>query len=150
MYRTAGNDRETAQEIVQETFIRIHRSLKSFSRASSLGTWIYRVALNASNSFLAHRQHHLSITLPLNNDLPGTLPSPEEYDTKEFVERTLDTLAPEDRFLLMAKEIDGLTFGELADIFGETSGSLRTRMSRLKTRINAGFIKTQLVMEAVA
>lgn len=150
VYRTAGGDTQAAQEIVQETFIRIYRSLKSFTGASSPGTWMYRITLNASNGFLASRLRRQSITSPLNNDLPGTIPGPDEYDTREFVDTILDTLTPEDRFLLVAKEVDGLTFGELGEIFGKTSASLRTRMSRLKTRITAGFRKKRLFMEAVA
>jgi RNA polymerase sigma-70 factor, ECF subfamily len=150
VYRTAGSDAQAAQEIVQETFVRIHRSLKSFTGASSLGTWIYRITLNASNGFLANRLRRQSITLPLNNDLPGNISGPDEYETKEFVEKILDTLTPEDRFLLMAKEINGMVFRELSEFFGKTSESLRTRMSRLKTRINADFNKKRLFMEAVA
>lgn len=150
VYRTAGSDTQTAQEIVQETFVRIHRSLKSFAGASSLGTWIYRITLNTSNGFLANRLRHQSITLPLNNDLPGNISDPEAYETKEFVDKILAALTTEDRFLLMAKEVDGLTFRELAEIFGKSSSALRTRMSRLKTRINAGVMKNPLYLEAAA
>jgi RNA polymerase sigma-70 factor (ECF subfamily) len=139
VFRTVNGDRPAAQEIMQETFIRVHRSLKSFAGASSPGTWIYRISLNAANSFLAKRISHRAVTAPLREDLPGNLPGPEEYDAQELVRKILDALEPEDRFLLVAKEVDGLTFEELADICGRTSESLRTRMSRLKERLRNVF-----------
>jgi RNA polymerase sigma-70 factor, ECF subfamily len=150
VYRATGNDDEAAQEIVQETFVCIHRSLKSFTWASSPGTWIYRITLNASYRFLAIRNRRQKILLPLGCDVPGRIPGPEAYDTREFVTMILDSLTPQDRFLLMAKEVDGLTFRELADIFGITPPTLRLRMYRLKKKLHGKFETDRVIRSKAA
>lgn len=139
VYRTIGSNKHDAQEVVQDTFLRIYRSLKSFTGASSPGTWIYRITLNASLGFLANNRRRQETILPLHDDLPGRIPGPDEYDTREFADKILDMLKPHDRFLLTAKEVDGLTYDTLAEIFGKTSSSLRTRIFRLKKKVQGRF-----------
>jgi RNA polymerase sigma-70 factor, ECF subfamily len=135
VFRTSGSDREIAQEIVQETFVRIHRSLKSFKAASSPGTWIYRIAFNAAQSYWAKLVRYRETTTPLPPDQAGTRFSADAFETRDLVRSILDELTAEDRFLLVAKEVDGLTFEDIAAISGKSPESLRTRMSRMKERI---------------
>lgn len=136
VYRTAGGDKETAEEIVQDTFIRIHGSLKKFASVSALGTWIYRIAFNAANTCMARRTHYRQ----MNISLPEEFPNPgrggtDAFETRELVDKVLSTLPGEDRFLLVAKEIDGLSFDQIAEITGKTSESLRTKMFRIREKI---------------
>jgi RNA polymerase sigma-70 factor, ECF subfamily len=150
VYRSAGDDREAAEEIVQETFIRIHGSLKSYRGSSSLGTWIYRIAFNASQSFLAKRAKQRATVVPFADDRPDPYRLAEVYEAHDLVKAILDELTVEDRFLLVAREIDGLTFEEIADISGKTSEALRTRMSRMKERIATERENKSSLKEAVA
>jgi DNA-directed RNA polymerase specialized sigma24 family protein len=66
------------------------------------------------------------------------------------VTRVLDGLTPEDRFLLVAKELDGLSFEEISEISGKTPESLRTRMSRMKEKIRSFVKSISLPKEAVS
>ena len=134
-YRTAGGERDAAEEIVQETFVRIHRSLKKFGADSSLGTWIYRIAFNASTTLLVKRARHREITVPYVDELQSPRRATDAYETSELVRKILDELPREDRFLLVAREVDGLTFEEIAEMAGKTAESLRTRMFRIKARV---------------
>jgi RNA polymerase sigma-70 factor, ECF subfamily len=150
VFRSAGNDHDAAEEIVQETFIRIHRSLKSFNASSSLGTWIYRIAFNASQSFLSKRARLRAPMVPFIDDRPDPHGLAEAYETRDLVNTVLNGLTAEDRFLLVAREVDGLTFEEIAEICGKTSESLRTRMSRMKEKIRSiGACKPLLAEAAV-
>jgi RNA polymerase sigma-70 factor, ECF subfamily len=150
VYRTSGSDHETAQEIVQDTFVRIHRSLKSFNGSSSLGTWIYRIAFNAAQNHLAKLVRYRETTRPLSDDEPDVRFPADTYEAGEAVKKILDGLTAEDRFLLVAKEIDGLTFEELAAISGKSPESLRTRMSRMKEKIRSFVDSTPLPQEAAS
>jgi RNA polymerase sigma-70 factor (ECF subfamily) len=141
VYRTAGSDQQTAREIVQETFVRIHRSLKSFTAASSLGTWIYRIAFNAAQSWLAKTARYRHMTRPLAPDEPDPRFPADTYEARQMVTRILDWLTPEERFLLVARELDGLSFEELSAISGKSPESLRTRLSRMKEKIRS-FVET--------
>jgi RNA polymerase sigma-70 factor (ECF subfamily) len=150
VYRTAGSDKELAGEVVQETFISIHRSIRKFSHGSSLGTWIYRIALNAAHSHLAKRARLRKVTIDYDDEIHGSGFAANGYDGQELVEKVLATLSIEDRFLLVAREIDGMSFEEIALITGKSPEALRIRMFRLKDRI-AGDRKTSpLLMEVTA
>lgn len=150
VYRGIGNDHDAAEEIVQDTFVRIYSSLKSFRASSSLGTWIYRIAFNAVQSFLAKRAKLRAKLVPFSDDIAGPHGAADMFETRDMVNAVLGALSAEDRFLLVAREIDGLTFEEIADICGKTSEALRTRMSRMKERIAAERENISSLKEAVA
>jgi RNA polymerase sigma-70 factor, ECF subfamily len=150
VYRTAGGDKETAEEIVQDTFIRIHGSLKKFASVSALGTWIYRIAFNAANTCMANRSHYRQTNLSLPEDMPNPGQEADVYETRDLVQKILLTLPVEDRFLLVSKEIDGLTFDQLAEITGKSSESLRTKMFRIRDKIQNNTVSEPLLREAFA
>lgn len=149
VYRTAGSDKAAAEDIVQDTFIRIFRALKTFNHSSSLGTWIYRIAFNTAASAMAKRLRLKAVTVPFEDERHSSGFRTDSYDTKEAVEKLLAQLPLEDRFLVVAREIDAMTFEEIAAITGKTSESLRTRMSRIKERFAAGAANRSFVKEAV-
>ena len=135
VYRTAGSDKELAQEVVQETFINIHRSLRHFSHGSSPGTWIYRIALNTARSHLQKRARLWKTTVDYNDEVHGSGVDADGYDGEELVEKILELFSVEDRFIIVAREIDGMSFEEIASITGKSPEALRVRMFRLKERI---------------
>jgi RNA polymerase sigma-70 factor, ECF subfamily len=150
VFRVAGGDKEIAEEIVQDTFIRIHASLKKFSSVSALGTWIYRIAFNAANTCMTKRAHYKRMNVSLPEDLPSPVQRAEDFETGDLVHKILSTLPVEDRFLLVAKEIDGLSFDQIAEITGKSSESLRTRMFRIREKIQTKTISEPLLKEAIA
>jgi RNA polymerase sigma-70 factor, ECF subfamily len=149
VYRTAGGDKETAEEIVQDTFIRIHGSLKKFASAAMLGTWIYRIAFNAANTCMAKRSHYRQRNVSLPEDFPNPAQGSDGFEIRDLVQKILSTLPGEDRFLLVAKEVDGLTFDQIAEITGKSSESLRTKMFRIRDRIQHDTVSEPLLREAL-
>jgi RNA polymerase sigma-70 factor (ECF subfamily) len=135
VYRSAESDKELAGEIVQEAFISIYRSIGKFSNQSSLGTWIYRIAFNMAQSHLAKRARLQKGSVDYNDDIHGTGFRADGYDAKELVDKVLAALSAPDRFLLVAREVDGMSFEEIATITGNSSEALRIRMFRLKDKI---------------
>ena len=74
--------------------------------------------------------------LPLR-DMAG----PDEgsrIEARDAAQRILSALEPQERFLLIAREVEGMSFEELAESTGIAAGALRTRLSRLKQRIRQG------------
>ncbi|HEX2960135.1 MAG TPA: RNA polymerase sigma factor [Chitinispirillaceae bacterium] len=138
---------DLAQEIVQETFIRIHISLKHFRAESALSTWIYRIVYNAANSCLS-KVTKIKMNEPYEDTLAGSYRS-DSYDEREMMNQILSTLTSQERFLLVAREVDALSFEELSSITSESSGSLRTRLSRLKEKIRDQFTTTPVLKEVV-
>jgi RNA polymerase sigma-70 factor (ECF subfamily) len=149
VFRTAGGDREIAGEIVQDTFIRIHGSLKKFASVSALGTWIYRIAFNAATTCMAKRAHFRRTTVSVTDDFPNPGPVADAFETRDLVSKILSTLSAEERFLLVAKEIDGLTFDQIAGITGKSSASLRTKLFRIRETIQNKSAAEPLFREAL-
>jgi RNA polymerase sigma-70 factor (ECF subfamily) len=95
-------DRNIAAELLQETFINVHRSLGKFKSESAVSTWIYRIAYNAvlnyANKQTRFRSHQLyDDNKFVRNETGG-------YEMKDLVEKVLSQLSVEERFLLVARE----------------------------------------------
>ena len=128
IFRTVNRDANSAAEALQETFVRFHGALRKFRGDSALSTWIYRIAYNAA---ITHAERHRRYTIG-HVDLETaeaalfTMPA-DAGGAKDQVRRILDSLSPDDRFILVAREIDGMTFEEIADF---TDCSVNTAASR--------------------
>jgi RNA polymerase sigma-70 factor (ECF subfamily) len=150
VFRSVGSDREMVEEIVQETFVKIHQSLKKFAADSSLGTWIFRIAFNTSKSFWAKKARERDRTVPLIIDRADPVSAFDAFEAGDAAEKVLAELPVEDRFLLVSREVEGLSFDEIAEITGKSSAALRTRMSRIKHKIGIILENKPQLKEAVA
>lgn len=137
-YKTSQS-KEIAEEIVQESFIKIHSSLGKFRSECALSTWIYRIVYNTANGFLSKvikaRLHD-----PYEDTFQGDYRA-DSYDDREMMNQILSHLTPQERFLLVAREVDNISFEEIALITNETSGALRTKLTRLKNKIRERFVE---------
>jgi RNA polymerase sigma-70 factor (ECF subfamily) len=134
IYRTVGGDQDCAREILQTSFIRIWKSLKSFSRGSAFSTWTYRIAYNACQSFLARRKKEWDRSAEYLDNIPGES-NQDSGDLAREVEDLLGRLSPQERFVLTAHEVGGMAFDEIAQITGKSAGALRVQVHRMKERI---------------
>jgi len=137
-YRTMHGDSQAAAEAVQETFIRVYNSLKKFGGGSALSTWVYRITYNVCMTLLSKKSRD-GETLELDEDTGPTVSTTENLDMKDYMQKILKNISPEERFLLTAREMLGFSFEELADITGKNAGSLRTQLFRLKEEIRKKF-----------
>lgn len=138
-YHIVRNE-EDALDLTQETFIRAWKSLARFDGKASLASWLYRIATNASIDLCRKRQHRSQTTLdaaPLKVDAAShTTPSQPEApgtgldraEIRRRVEQAFAQLSPEHRAVVSLKEIEDLSYEEIA---GRVGCSLGTVMSRL-------------------
>lgn len=129
-----------AEDLAQETFIRIYRHLGGFDGRSSLKTWIYRVTLNLCSSRLSRRR---LLTLPLRSgddpDEEGVLlvdpeRNPESLslarDAAERVEAGLRLLQPNFRAAVVLRDLEGFSYEEIAEMLEIHIGTVRSRIAR--------------------
>jgi RNA polymerase sigma-70 factor (ECF subfamily) len=134
VFKTVHGDRIAAEEIAQEVFVKVFRSLKTFRGDAAFSTWLYRLTYTTTMSWLTRnkrQQMHIvtfddELAIPTGNQAP---------DLREQVARILAALTAEERFLLVAREVDDLSYDDLAVITGSAAGALRTRLHRLKQTI---------------
>lgn len=133
-FRTMNGDAEAAGRITQDTFIKVHARLSGFRRQSKLSTWLYGIAWRTALDELRVIKRRRERQSPLHPHLEGGLRSDDRVDQLD-IQKILAALSPQERFLLTAREVDGLTFEEMELITGQSNASLRTALSRLKKRL---------------
>jgi RNA polymerase sigma-70 factor (ECF subfamily) len=135
--RLSGH-REEASDLTQEIFLRIYRHLGGFGGRSTLKTWIFRVAVNHCRDRLSR---HQVTTEPIDGgthdqrtDFADPSRSPEELalaaDDGRRVADCLDRLPHCFREAVVLRDIEGLSYEEIADVLGIRVGTVRSRIAR--------------------
>lgn len=135
--RMSGN-RADAEDISQETFLRAYRHLKKFKGKSSLKTWVFRIALNCSNTRLKRRGRRWARTVDdAESKLENAVDegrSPEESavstDFSETVRAGLAELPIAYREAVLLRDFEELNYAEIAEVLGVRIGTVRSRIAR--------------------
>jgi RNA polymerase sigma-70 factor (ECF subfamily) len=140
-------DPELALDIAQEAFIKAYRALPRFRGDSAFYTWMYRIAVNtAKNHLAAQRRRPMDIELDLQDpeqyDLHAKL---KETDTpeglalgnelKEIVERAIAALPEDLRTAIILRELEGMSYEEIAQTMDCPVGTVRSRIFRARDAI---------------
>jgi RNA polymerase sigma factor (sigma-70 family) len=137
-YRLSGNQQD-AEDLTQDTFVRVFRSLADFSPGTFEG-WLHRITTNLFLDMVRRRQRIRFDALPEDTErLPGAAPSPEQVyaDTHldPQVQAALDALSPEFRVAVVLCDIEGLTYEEIAATLGIKLGTVRSRIHRGRVQL---------------
>ena len=146
VYRTIG-DREKAEDLVQEVFIRVYRHLHRFDRSKKFSTWIYTIATNLAKNELRNRSRNplvLFQTIKKNwqdEDRPlqfeDTTARPDDLYRKrhlrELVEESVAQLPAHHREVFVLRELEGKSYEEIAEITGVNLGTVKSRLNRART-----------------
>ena len=148
---------DDAQDVVQETFIKVFQNLGQFRADSKFSTWLYRIVVN--QSLMELRKHRrkapVAIELSLDSDEEGRLPidfsdwrpNPEqqykESEQRDLLTRLLMDLRPALRVVFVMHDIEGQSLRETAEALSLTLSAVKTRSLRarlyLRERLNTHF-----------
>jgi len=133
---------DLAEDLTQQTFIRVWKKIETFRGDSSLFTWIYRIAINlAKNEFSSKQAKNQGITDNIDDtyDLESSVSSPESHAIEtESMQAVMDFIAslPTDlREAISLREFDGKSYEEIAQITGSPIGTVRSRIFRAREEI---------------
>lgn len=131
---------EDAQDLAQEAFLRVFRSLERFDFQHDFTTWLYRIVTNLCIDHLRKRRPMVSTSAPGEEDEAdldlvdhrGELPSDrlESQETAAQVRACLEALAPHFQSVLVLRELEGMRCNEIAEIVGATHVTVRWRLHR--------------------
>ena len=125
--RMTHNDDE-AEEIAQETFFRAYRGWNRFEGRSSVGTWLYRIAVNTCKQrMIEKRKRQLQ---SLNEDPPG--PMIEKDNRLAVLNLALEQIAPAHRLVLTLFYLEGLKHDDIANILEVPIGTVWSRLHKAK------------------
>jgi len=140
-------DPELALDISQEAFIKAYRALPRFRGDSAFYTWMYRIAVNtAKNHLAAQRRRPMDVELDLQDpeqyDLHSKLretDTPEgvtlSNELKETVERAIAALPEDLRTAIVLRELEGMSYEEIAQTMECPVGTVRSRIFRARDAI---------------
>jgi len=140
-------DPELSQDIAQEAFIKAYRALPRFRGDSAFYTWMYRIAVNtAKNHLAAQRRRPMDIELDLQDpeqyDLHAKLKetdTPEgvtiSHELQQTVERAIAALPEDLRTAIVLRELEGMSYEEIAQTMECPVGTVRSRIFRARDAI---------------
>jgi RNA polymerase sigma-70 factor (ECF subfamily) len=125
-------DEHAAQDAAQDTFFTAWRAIGRFRADAKFSTWLYRIATNRCLKEL-NRRRPAGAALP---DLPATDGLPHEHfeasERFDAVVAAVSELPPEQRASLLLREVDGLTYNEIAEILGVSMTAVKSRIYRAR------------------
>ncbi|TLM77889.1 MAG: RNA polymerase sigma factor [Actinobacteria bacterium] len=125
-------DRTSAEDAVQEVFIKVYRSLDTFDGRSAFTTWLYRITRNVClDMFRAGRRRPAPVDpVDVEAVAPGDLA--DQVVTQAAVETAMGALAPEDRDALNAVALFDLSYADAAEALGVPVGTVKSRVFRAR------------------
>ncbi|HTO74397.1 MAG TPA: sigma-70 family RNA polymerase sigma factor [Gemmatimonadales bacterium] len=146
IYRMIG-DRERAEDLVQEAFVRVYRHLHRFDPARKFSTWIYTIASNLAKNELRNRGRSPLVMFSALRDRFRDDPLvPVQYedlhsradvmfhdrDLRELVEQTVARLSPRHREVFVLRELEGKSYEEIAEVMHCNIGTVKSRLNRAR------------------
>lgn len=135
-------NREEAEEIAQDAFLKAYSSLKKFRRDSRFSTWLYRIVYNLCVSRLrkSKKQVHSLDEPDRQPELQDTsyrMDSMEEADRQKFIRQALTNLAYDEQTVLTLYYQDDLPVAEIAEITQMTPSNVKVKLHRARKRLHA-------------
>lgn len=142
------HDASEAEDVTQEAFIKAYRALKSFRNESAFYTWLYRIAVNTAKNHLVSRGHHFTThTVAASEEAENFEDAPTLKDMNtpeallmsrqlaETVNSSMSELPEELRTAIHLREIEGMSYDEIANIMNCPIGTVRSRIFRAREAI---------------
>lgn len=146
------SNRDDAAELTQDTFVKVLESIGTFRGQSSFYTWLFRVAVNVTLNHCRRRQKLSSVSLDATNEnldkqrgpLAAILADAGLNDPatiaqqKELIERVIESISrlPEEyRVILILRDIEQMSYADIADVLRIEYGTVKSRLSRARTAL---------------
>lgn len=131
-------DHALAEDVAQETFLTVYRKAHSFRNQGSIRSWLCRIAVRRALDELKKRGRKAEVALaPFTDDGRRGAEPHKQLDAGWDLERALDGLTPEHRAAIMLKEVEGLSYQEIAESLGWPMGTVATRIHRARLELRA-------------
>jgi RNA polymerase sigma-70 factor (ECF subfamily) len=143
IYSLVGKDRES-EDIAQEVFLKVYYNLKSFRQHSQFSTWLYRIVANTAYSFLRKRGNLVNDEGAIENSVTGHKNPREALSAKErgtILQKALAKVPIKFRAAVVFKDIEGLSYIEIAKILKCRIGTVESRIYRARQSLREELLK---------
>ena len=151
VYRLAiqiTKNHEDANDVMQETFLKVYESIHSFRKEAAFETWLYRIVVNHALNMVKRRERRRESSLSaiseteLHPDWRRTADlmndphlNAERKELQKWVTRAVDSLPAKHRTVVILHEFEGLTHAEIASILNCSEGTVRSRLHYARNRL---------------
>ncbi len=141
---------EDANDVMQETFIKVYHSIHTFRQEAAFETWVYRIAVNEALNFVKRRERRRESPLEttdesefntetlrkaeINND-PEI--QAEKAELRHWVTKAVNSLSLKHRIVVILHELEGLTHAEIASILNCSEGTVRSRLHYARKQLRS-------------
>jgi RNA polymerase sigma-70 factor (ECF subfamily) len=145
------SDHNDAQDVAQESFVRIYQSLKSFRGDAQFSTWLYRIVMNVSLNHVTKRKIKVGreVRVPEQAMLAIEADTTPQYspDMRQHVERALHQLPTLQRSVVILRHLNGLSTKQVSGILRCSEGTVKTHLHRgmKKMKTLLGFLENEIV-----
>jgi len=140
-------DRERAEDMTQETFLRVFRHIHRFDTSKKFSTWIYTIASNLGKNELRNRSRSPLVLYQTLSKYKDATDAPLEWEDARFrpedlyrkrhlrklVKTVADRLPEHHRNVFVLREMEGKTYEEIAELTGTKVGTVKSRLNRART-----------------
>ncbi|MBR5236548.1 MAG: sigma-70 family RNA polymerase sigma factor [Clostridia bacterium] len=135
-----------AEDAAQEVFVKVFRFMKNFTGQSSFSTWLYKIASNVCLDFLRKKKrqsvdavsiHQTSAdgeeyVMPILDTAKGPYEQAQLSEAQRFLAKALNELSAEQRQVIVLRDVEGLSYEEIAEIVGVAVGTVKSRINRAR------------------
>jgi RNA polymerase sigma-70 factor (ECF subfamily) len=130
----SSGDREVAEDVTQQIFLKLFTAIRQFRGDSEFTTWLYRLVVNACHDEQRRRRRWLPLGETVSMSNPGEKkPQEKQYarlEVAEAVRAAIGELKPKFRLPILLKYIEGLSYDEIAGVMGCSKGTVASRLNR--------------------
>ena len=144
-------DRQEANDSAQDVFIKVFRSLKKFRFESTFSTWLYRIAANTcknrlKSSDFRYQKKRVRFDNPgeaedgqyaweIHDKTPSPMVELEKKERMMLIQKAIASLPTDQRTVVVLRDIEGLSYEEVANIAGLNFGTVKSRLSRARQQL---------------
>jgi RNA polymerase sigma-70 factor (ECF subfamily) len=146
VYRFLGNQEE-AEDVVQETFLRVYRNRHAYQRVAKFSTWIYTIAGNLARTELRRRNRRRIFSLSnlgvedKEYEISDEILSPEQHTntvlSEAIIQREINKLSAKFREVIILRDIQELSYEEISKIIRVPIGTVKSRVNRARLRLQS-------------
>lgn len=146
VYRFLGNQEE-AEDVVQETFLRVYRNRHAYQRVAKFSTWIYTIAGNLARTELRRRNRRRFFSLSSlgvddkEYEISDAMLNPEQVTntvlSEEIIQREINKLSAKFREVIILRDIQELSYEEISKIIRVPIGTVKSRVNRARLRLQS-------------
>ncbi len=141
--RKLVKDHQSTDDILQDVFVKAYLNLEQYDISRPFFPWLHRIAVNSALNELGHRTRRRENSLEsedgtiisLQDPDPGPGEKAEEADLQGALSRALEQLPEDQRLVFLLRASEGLSYEEIAEHMGITSGTVMSRLSRAREKL---------------